>query len=229
MAIDIERAFRLEEGLGVPLPADPMPRLEQWLRQAGQESVLPNPNAMSLATVGADGRPSSRIVLCKSLEPDPGCVVFYTNRASRKGREMQTNPEVALLFHWDQWDRQARVEGVAEETRADEDDAYFHQRSVKSRIAALASDQSEEIGSREEFLARIQRVCAEHAIDPDDEDAVVPRPPSWGGYRVWARAVELWVGERSRAHDRARWERDVRAFPDGGFDVGAWRVSRLQP
>jgi len=229
MTTNVERAFKMEEGLGTPLPADPMPVLEAWLRRAERERILPNPNAMSLATVSAEGRPSSRIVLCKQFEADPGCLVFFTNRASRKGREIESNPNVSLLFHWDPWDRQARIEGVAQRTTPDEDDAYFNERAVKSRIAALASAQSEPIASRDEFLARIEKVCAEHGIDPEDENAVVPRPTAWGGYRIWARAVELWMGERSRAHDRARWERDLRPRAGGGFDPGAWMVTRLQP
>ena len=222
-------AFDTESLLPEPLPASPFPLLASWLADARANAQTPNPNAMTLATVGPDGRPSARIVLCKDLDPDTGAVTFYTNLESRKGQEIAGNPSVALVFHWDHTDQQARVEGDVVAVADAEADAYFASRRWESRIGAWASRQSQPLGTRQElFEAATERILD---LDIDIAAAVrgdpidIPRPPHWSGFRVLARRVELWHGSTGRLHDRAVWERADPGRPSGG----PWTVTRLQP
>lgn len=223
-----DELYPLAERLPDELPADPMPMAKAWLDRAWAERIQPNANAMYVATVGEGGAPSLRAVLCKELVVDPGYVIFYTNLQSRKAREIEANPRVALLLHWDSWDRQVRIEGVAVQSPAAESDAYFATRSVASRIGAWASEQSRPIGSRAALMARVTRAMLELGVKLDDPEAEVPRPPTWGGFRVWAEHVELWAGQKSRVHDRARWSRTLTREGDG-FACGSWSSTRLQP
>ena len=219
------------------LPADPMPLAETWLQQAWDEQIQPNPNAMVLATVNAAGQPSARVVLCKEIVPMPGYVVFYTNYRSHKGREITANPRAAVVFHWDALRRQLRIEGTVTRSPGSESDDYFASRPWQSRIGAWASAQSEPAGSRshlqEELRATARRFGAPDPTLPDSEDPgqelVVPRPPHWGGYRLWADAVEFWVEGDFRIHDRARYARSLTASGPDHFHTGAWRHVRLQP
>lgn len=220
--------FPLAERLPDELPADPMPMAKAWLDKAMGDRIQPNPNAVYIATVGADGQPSLRAVLCKELVPDPGYAIFYTNLEGRKAKEIAQNPRVALLLHWDDWDRQVRIEGRAVQCPPEESDRYFATRSVASRIGAWSSAQSRPIESRAALMARVTQTMLKLGVAIDDPNAEVPRPDNWGGFRVWAEHVELWVGQQSRVHDRARWSRELTATADG-FDCGAWSATRLQP
>lgn len=220
-----------------PLPADPMPLASTWLRQAFDEQVQRNPNSMSLATTGDDGKPSVRVVLCKEIVSDPGYLVFYTNYDSRKGQELDTHPWAAVVFQWDTLGRQLRVEGPVVRALASESDDYFASRPWRSRLAAIASEQSAPLASRQLLLQRL-RETAERlgAPDPftteeDDEEPGLrlPRPPNWGGYRLWAASVELWVEGEHRLHDRARWTREMTPAGGGRFHAESWRHQRLQP
>jgi len=183
-------------------PADPMPQVQAWLEEAKQTD-LPNPNAMTLATVGPDGRPSARIVLLKHLEDRR--VWFFTNYGSRKASEMEANPLVALLLHWDPLDRQVRLEGRVERTSESVSDAYFESRHPASRRGAIASEQSRPLPDRR----TLERALAEIEQRYPGED--IPRPEDWGGYDVLVDRVELWQGRDHRLHDRVVWawsERD---------------------
>ena len=222
------------EHLPDPLPAEPLDVAANWLAEATRKEIQPNPNAMVLATADAAGHPHARVVLCKQISPQPGCLTFYTNYHSRKGRELQDNPRAAVVMHWDKLRRQLRVEGRILQLSAAESDAYFATRNWQSRLGAWASQQSEPIASRAELLKKVAKTALQLALPvPIDEQERDPglriaRPPHWGGYRLWAEAVELWVQGSARIHDRARWQRALTAQADG-FEVGPWSVTRLQP
>jgi len=216
-----------------PLPQNPLDLAAEWLALATRRGEQPNPDAMVLATVDPEGRPSARVVLCKSIVPDPGYVTFYSNYLSRKGRELSANPRAALVFHWDHLHRQVRIEGEAMHTSAADSDAYFATRPWQRRIGAWASAQSEPVGSRQE-LAEAVRAAALRFGAPipgpersrTDPGVLIPRPEFWGGFRLLADAVELWVEGESRIHDRVRWNRDL---PPAPALPGPWKPTRLQP
>jgi len=203
------------------LPDDPMPLFAQWFEGARAAKAQPNPDAMALATVDGDGRPSVRIVLCKKLVIDPGYIVFFTNYDSRKGADLAARPRAAAVFHWDSFGRQLRLEGPVVRSPPEESDEYFASRALDSRIGAWASLQSQPLQSRTTLL---RRVAAEAArFGPH-----VPRPPHWGGYRLWPERVEFWIEGPFRVHDRARWQRSL--DPEGaGFATGPWSATRLYP
>lgn len=228
-AVDLVQAFDAGDALPETLPTDPMPLLVQWQKEAWQNKDQPNPNAMTLCTVDPDGRPSARIVLAKDIIPDPGYVIFYTNRMSRKGRALEATPRAALVLHWDHAGRQVRIEGPVLPSPDAESDQYFRSRSAAARLGAWASAQSEPVESRQAMLERVLMKLMEMGIDLDNlEQADVPRPPYWGGYRVWAERVELWVNSDARIHDRAMWTRTLTPAEDH-FECNAWVATRLQP
>ena len=188
---------------------DPLKQFEHWLQQA-LDAQLPEPNAMTLATVGADGRPSTRIVLLKGL--DARGVVWYTNYDSRKGRELAANPQAALQFHWVELERVVRIEGRVERVEAELSDAYYASRPLDSRIGAWASPQSQVIESRTLLVAQAAKFGLKFAMNP-------PRPPHWGGYRLQPDTWEFWQGRKSRLHDRLRYR----------LHDGSWLRERLAP
>ena len=217
--------------LGDPLPADPLSIWKAWFDEAREKKIQPNPNAMTLATIDPDGSPSARIVLCKgmNLEPDAGYIVFYTNYDGRKGNALAANPRAALVFHWDDLDKQVRIEGPVVKSPAAESDAYYASRPLESRLGAWASRQSQPIESRDKLLEQVVEVMQRFSVDVfSDAPPPIPRPPFWGGFRVWAQAVEVWLGGPGRLHDRARWTRAL-TQKDGGFTPGPWSATRLQP
>jgi pyridoxamine 5'-phosphate oxidase len=179
--------------------------------QAVDRLQLPDPTAMSLATVGPDGAPSVRIVLLKDV--DERGFVFYTNLESRKGRELAATPRAALCFYWPALDTQIRVEGTVEPVSDAEADAYFASRARESQIGAWASQQSEELSSMDELRARVAEVEARFAHQP------VPRPPHWSGRRVKPSSIEFWHAGEFRLHERRRFERDG----------NSWTMRRLFP
>ncbi|AVO48001.1 pyridoxamine 5'-phosphate oxidase [Melaminivora suipulveris] len=189
--------------------ADPLAQFDQWLREAIAAQV-PEPNAMTLATVGADQRPSTRVVLIKGY--DERGIAWYTNYDSRKGRELAANPFAALQFHWIELERVVRIEGQVEKVDASESDAYFHSRPLDSRIGAWASPQSQVISGRGVLVANAAKYGAQFLLQP-------PRPPHWGGFRLKPDRWEFWQGRKSRLHDRLRYRL-------GG---GLWVRERLAP
>ena len=219
-----------------PLPADPLAVAKEWLRQAFAAQWQPNPNAMVLATAAADGRPAARVVLLRDIVPDPGYIQFYTNYLSAKGKQLKDNPRAAAVIHWDAAHRQVRLEGPVTLAPGADSDRYFAARAWPKRIAAWASAQSQPLDSRATLLKSVAESAARfgtpvpgEAPPAAGEDYDVPRPPHWGGYRLWAEAVELWVEGDARMHDRARWARELTRDPAGGYRAGPWVATRLQP
>ena len=191
--------------------ADPLQQFDQWLTEAIAAQV-PEPNAMTLATVGSDLRPSTRIVLVKGF--DERGIVWYTNYDSRKGQQLAGNPFAALQFHWVELERVVRIEGVVERVSADESDAYFKSRPLDSRIGAWASPQSQVISGRSVLVANAAKYGAQFLLQP-------PRPPHWGGFRLVPDTWEFWQGRKSRLHDRLRYRQDAAA--------AGWVRERLAP
>ena len=175
--------------------ADPLKQFEQWLQEAIAAEV-PEPNAMTLATVGSDLRPSTRVVLIKGC--DARGIVWYTNYDSQKGRELAGNPFAALQFHWVELERVVRIEGRVEKVSDEESDIYFHSRPLDSRIGAWASPQSQVIDSRTVLVTNAAKYAAQFMLKP-------PRPPHWGGYRLVPDSWQFWQGRKSRLHDRLRY------------------------
>ncbi|MEN9472210.1 MAG: hypothetical protein RLZZ495_299 [Pseudomonadota bacterium] len=196
--------------------ANPLQQFDQWFQEA-LHSEVPEANAMTVATVGSDLRPSTRIVLIKNY--DANGIVWFTNYDSRKGRELAGNPFAALQFHWVELERVVRIEGVVEKVSAEESDTYFHSRPMDSRIGAWASPQSQVISGRGVLVANAARYGMQFLLQP-------PRPPHWGGYRLKPTRWEFWQGRKSRLHDRLRYR------PAEGADAaddGAWIRERLAP
>lgn len=185
------------------LPSDPMPILLRWYAEAEASVADEDFNAMTLATSTRRGAPSARIVLCKAIETDPPAIVFYTNRSSRKGRELEDNPRAACVFHWARLNRQIRLEGRVVRTSEAESDEYFRSRPLLSRIGATVSPQSEPIESRESLVASAARLGAKLTLGVD-----IPRPSHWGGYRILIHTLELWSARTGRLHDRVAWSLD---------------------
>lgn len=190
---------------------DPLKLFQRWLDEA-KASGMHLPEAMTLATATPDGKPSARLILLKGS--DERGFVFYTNYNSVKARELDSNPQAALVFYWPQLERQVRVEGKVERTSADESDAYFKTRPRESQIGAIASPQSEVIASRE----ALQRSADE--LERLYEGREVSRPEHWGGYRLLPERIEFWKGRPGRLHDRISYQRQ---------DDGSWAIARLAP
>lgn len=219
------------------LPADPMHLADDWISEAFAAELRRNPNAMTIVTVAADGMPSARIVLCKEFVPDPGYLVFYTNYRSQKAQEILENANVAALFHWDGPGRQIRIQGMAVRSPEFESDAYFNTRDRAAQVGAWGSDQSAALTSRDALVAQIRTRAAELGVNmTDDNEALatdsatdIPRPPHWGGIRVWASTIELWKDGADRIHDRAIWKRELVRSAEHEFSVSPWQGTRLQP
>lgn len=207
---DVRRVYATGGLQEEDLAPGPIEQFQRWLALAAEAD--PNDyTSMTLATADREGRPSARIVLLKGC--DERGFVFYSNYQSRKGREMEENPSVALLFYWPAFERQVRIEGRVEKVSREESEAYYRTRPRGSRIGAWASRQSTVIGGRAELE---EKVRALEERFPDD----IPLPEDWGGYRVVPERIEFWQGRPDRLHDRLRYRR----LPDG-----SWTVERLSP
>ncbi len=189
--------------------ANPIDQFHIWFDQA-QHAELPEPNAMTVASVDANGKPSARVVLIKEVTQDG--FVFFTNYESRKGQALTANPHAALLFFWPELERQIRIEGSVTKLSAEESDAYFHSRPLDSRIGAWASPQSQVITSRTQLVTKAAEYALKFALNP-------PRPPHWGGFRVKHEVLEFWQGRPSRLHDRIQYI----------LEDDQWKIQRLAP
>ncbi len=206
---DLRKSYEQAELDETHASASPLGLFEAWFDQALSAKV-PEPNAMTLATVGANGRPSTRVVLVKGV--DARGLVWYTNFDSRKGKELAGQPFAALQFHWVELERVVRIEGRVEKVEGELADAYYQSRPLDSRIGAWASPQSQVISSRAVLVAQAARYAAQYMLKP-------PRPPHWGGYRLVPDRWEFWQGRRSRLHDRLCYR----------LVDGTWLRERLAP
>ncbi|MEO7401391.1 MAG: pyridoxamine 5'-phosphate oxidase [Polaromonas sp.] len=207
---DLRKSYERAELNESASHADPLRQFEQWLAEA-IAAQIPEPNAMTLATVASDLRPSTRIVLIKGF--DAQGIVWYTNYNSRKGTELAGNPYAAVQFHWVELERVVRIEGLVEKVSSEESDAYFNSRPLDSRIGAWASPQSEVITSRSVLVANAAKYGAKFMLQP-------PRPAHWGGYRLKPDNWQFWQGRKSRLHDRLRYTLQGNA---------SWLRERLAP
>ncbi|MDF0604671.1 pyridoxamine 5'-phosphate oxidase [Neisseriaceae bacterium TC5R-5] len=207
---DIRKDFSKKELSPEDCLAKPLAQLEQWLQEAIGAQV-PEPTAMNLASVDAQGRPSARMVLLKGIENEQ--LVFYSNYHSRKGQQLANNPYVALTFFWPELERQVRIEGRVNQVAPEVSDAYFASRPYTSRVGAWASEQSSEISSKAVLVSRAGMFGLRYPV-------AVPRPPHWGGYAVQAERLEFWQGRPSRLHDRVQYTLQ-------GEDN--WQIVRLAP
>jgi pyridoxamine 5'-phosphate oxidase len=207
---DLRKSYERAELSETESHTDPLRQFEKWLSEAIKAEV-PEPNAMTLATVGSNLRPSTRVVLIKGC--DQRGVVWYSNYDSQKGQELAGNPFAALQFHWVEMERVVRIEGVVEKVSAEESDLYFHSRPLDSRLGAWASPQSQVISDRSVLLVNAARYGAQFLLQP-------PRPPHWGGYRLVPDTWQFWQGRKSRLHDRLRYTLQTQ---------GDWLRERLAP
>jgi len=207
---DLRKSYERAELDESTLAQAPLEQFRRWLTEALAAEV-PEPNAMTVATVGADGRPSTRVVLIKDY--DARGIVWYTNYDSRKGRELAAHPFAALQFHWVELERVVRIEGRVERTSAAESDVYYASRPLDSRLGAWASPQSQVIGSRAVLVANAAKAAVQHGLNP-------ARPPHWGGFRLVPDSWEFWQGRKSRLHDRLRYRLQA---------DGSWLQERLAP
>ena len=215
---DLRKSYERAELSEDASHADPLRQFEQWLSEAIAAEV-PEPNAMTLATVASDLRPSTRVVLIKAY--DERGITWFTNYESRKGQELAGNPFAALQFHWVELERVVRIEGLVEKISAAESDAYFHSRPLDSRIGAWASPQSQVISGRGVLLASAAKYAAQFLLQP-------PRPPHWGGYRLKPEQWQFWQGRKSRLHDRLRYSHGS-APSNTGEREPVWIRERLAP
>ena len=206
---DLRKSYEKAELSEAASASDPLQQFERWLNEA-IHSEVPEPNAMTVATVASNMRPSTRVVLIKGY--DERGIVWYTNYDSRKGQELAGNPFAALQFHWVELERVVRIEGRMEKISDAESDAYFHSRPLDSRIGAWASPQSQVIDGRTVLVNNAAKYAAQFMLNP-------PRPPHWGGYRLVPDEWQFWQGRRSRLHDRLRYR----------INEGDWLRERLAP
>jgi pyridoxamine 5'-phosphate oxidase len=206
---DLRKSYEKAELSEDASASDPLKQFERWLNEAIQSEV-PEPNAMTVATVASNMRPSTRVVLIKGY--DERGIVWYTNYDSRKGQELAGNPFAALQFHWVELERVVRIEGRMEKISEADSDAYFHSRPLDSRIGAWASPQSQVIDGRTVLGTNAAKYAAQFMLNP-------PRPPHWGGYRLVPDEWQFWQGRKSRLHDRLRYR----------LSEGDWVRERLAP
>jgi len=229
LRVQSERQRDLEnQPLPDPLPADPLALAAAWLDDA-RATIPDNPTAMTLATVDERGQPDARMVLCRGFDRTQGWLAFYTDRESRKGRQLDASPNAALVFYWEPLRRQLRVRGPVVRAPDADSDAYFASRPGGAQVSALTSHQSQPIDTRQALLdAHIATARRLGIAVASEQPAGVARPERWGGYRVWIESIEFWIGQLSRLHDRVRYTRELdRTALERSSQ--SWRAARLQP
>ena len=211
---------------------NPVLILKEWMDEVAQSKIQPNPNSMSISTIDANGRPNSRMVLCKEINEELGYLVFYTNYQSNKSKEIGVNNECSGLFHWDTFGYQVRVRGIIVKSPEAESDNYFATRDIGSQLSAWASHQSQIVEDRESLDNQFQQAMDKFNVkesELESSEINIPRPEFWGGYRIWISEIELWLNQKDRFHDRLSFKRKLATTSSGFETSNDWVIKRLQP
>ena len=211
---------------------NPLLLLQSWLNEAMELDLQPNPDTMAIATSNSQGLPNVRMVLCKEINTEEGYVVFYTNYNSVKSLEIKENPKCSALFHWDKLGYQIRIRGEILQSPDEENDTYFASRHLGSQVGAWASNQSNPVEDREALDDQFKKILDRFNLTSESiiqNEQKIPRPPNWGGYRLWIEEIEFWLNQKDRLHDRLHFRRALNISSEGIETEKKWTVKRLQP
>ena len=211
---------------------NPLLLLQSWLNEAMELDLQPNPDTMAIATSNSQGLPNVRMVLCKEINTEEGYVVFYTNYNSVKSLEIKENPKCSALFHWDKLGYQIRISGEILQSPDEENDTYFASRHLGSQVGAWASNQSNPVEDREALDDQFKKILDRFNLTSESitrNEQKIPRPPNWGGYRLWIEEIEFWLNQKDRLHDRLHFRRALTISSEGIETEKKWTVKRLQP
>jgi len=218
--------------LSQSMTENPLLLLQSWLNEAIKLDLQPNPDTMVIATSNPQGIPNLRMVLCKEINTEEGYVVFYTNYNSVKSLEIKENPKCSALFHWDKLGYQIRIRGEILQSPDEENDAYFASRHLGSQVGAWASNQSNPVEDREALDDQFKKILDRFNLTSESitrNEQKIPRPPHWGGYRLWIEEIEFWLNQKDRLHDRLHFRRALAISNEGIETEKKWTVKRLQP
>ena len=218
--------------LSQSMTQNPLLLLQSWLNEAMELDLQPNPDTMAIATSNSQGLPNVRMVLCKEINTEEGYVVFYTNYNSVKSLEIKENPKCSALFHWDKLGYQIRIRGEILQSPDEENDTYFASRHLGSQVGAWASNQSNPVEDREALDDQFKKILDRFNLTSESitrNEQKIPRPPNWGGYRLWIEEIEFWLNQKDRLHDRMHFRRALTISSKGIETEKKWTVKRLQP
>ena len=218
--------------LSQSMTQNPLLLLQSWLNEAMELDLQPNPDTMAIATSNSQGLPNVRMVLCKEINTEEGYVVFYTNYNSVKSLEIKENPKCSALFHWDKLGYQIRIRGEILQSPDQENDTYFASRHLGSQVGAWASNQSNPVEDREALDGQFKKILDRFNLTSESitrNEQKIPRPPNWGGYRLWIEEIEFWLNQKDRLHDRLHFRRALTISSEGIETEKKWTVKRLQP
>ncbi len=218
--------------LSQSMTQNPLLLLQSWLNEAMELDLQPNPDTMAIATSNSQGLPNVRMVLCKEINTEEGYVVFYTNYNSVKSLEIKENPKCSALFHWDKLGYQIRIRGEILQSPDEENDTYFASRHLGSQVGAWASNQSDPVEDREALDGQFKKILDRFNLTSESitrNEQKIPRPPNWGGYRLWIEEIEFWLNQKDRLHDRLHFRRALTISSEGIETEKKWTVKRLQP
>ena len=218
--------------LSQSMTKNPILLLQSWLNEAMELDLQPNTDSMAIATSNSQGLPNVRMVLCKEINTEEGYVVFYTNYNSVKSMEIKENPKCSALFHWDKLGYQIRIRGEILQSPDEENDAYFASRHLGSQVGAWASNQSDPVVDRQALDDQFRKILDRFNLTNESitrNEQKIPRPPHWGGYRLWVEEIEFWLNQKDRLHDRLHFRRALTISSEGIETEKKWAVKRLQP
>jgi len=218
--------------LSQSMTKNPILLLQSWLNEAMELDLQPNTDSMAIATSNSQGLPNVRMVLCKEINTEEGYVVFYTNYNSVKSMEIKENPKCSALFHWDKLGYQIRMRGEILQSPDDENDVYFASRHLGSQVGAWASNQSNPVEDRKALDDQYGKILDRFNLTSESitqNEQEIPRPPHWGGYRLWIEEIEFWLNQKDRLHDRLHFRRALTISNEGIKTEKNWTVKRLQP